>query len=79
MEPSTCSLVLLASGGESGEDGADGGGVDAGVSLRSRNFVLMDELFRTYMGMVDDHLSKNRAKNTLAVVSLTRREASQSI
>ncbi|KAI6688815.1 hypothetical protein NL676_025643 [Syzygium grande] len=41
--------------------------------------VVMDELFRRYAEMVDDHLSKNRAKNILVVVSLTRREAPQSL
>lgn len=41
--------------------------------------VVMDKLFRRYAEMADDHLSKSRAKNILVVVSLTRREAPQSL
>ncbi|KAF8016508.1 hypothetical protein BT93_H1890 [Corymbia citriodora subsp. variegata] len=40
--------------------------------------VVMDELFRRYADMVDDYLTKNRAKNILVVVSLTRKEAPRS-
>ncbi|KAL3734689.1 hypothetical protein ACJRO7_023951 [Eucalyptus globulus] len=41
--------------------------------------VVMDELFRRYAEMVDDYLSKNRAKNILAVVSLIRKDAPRSL
>jgi len=41
--------------------------------------VVMDELFRRYAEMVDDYLSKNRAKNILVVVSLIRKDAPRSL